>query len=159
MSAIENVGDEFGILLSCEPHAIQLPDGKIVVHIRVQRGGEHRIFTVYQCESYDNGRTFTKPHQLLGDWGGSPAHLLLHSGGTLISAYGYREAPDGVRVMFSRDGGETWDTDWVLYDGGANGDLGYPATVELADGSLLTVYYEHTGDQSVIRRQIWKLPE
>ena len=158
VSSIENVEDEDGLLRSCEPHAIQLPDGKIVVHIRVQRGGEHRIFTLYQSESEDNGGTFTRPRQLLGDWGGSPAHLMRHSDGTLVSVYGYREKPYGIRAMFSRDGGETWDADWVLYDGGVSGDLGYPCTVERGDGSLLTVYYENIGDQSVIRQLIWNLP-
>lgn len=157
ISSIENICDEHGIMLSCEPHAIQLPSGKIVVHIRVQRGGEHRIFTIYQSESNDGGKTFTKPHQILGDLGGSPAHLLLHSSGKLISVYGYREAPYGIRVMFSDDEGETWDTDWVIDAQGQSGDLGYPATVELQDGSLLTIYYENTDGESCIKQTIWKL--
>lgn len=158
VSSIENVADEYGPLLSCEPHSICLPDGKIIVHIRVQRGGEHRIFTIYQSESTDNGLTFTAPRPLLPELGGSPAHLIRHSGGVLISVYGYREAPYGIRAMFSRDNGETWDTDWVLDCDCANGDLGYPATVELDDGSLLTVYYENIGGQSVVMQKIWTLP-
>ena len=149
--------DEHGILYSCEPHAIQLPSGKIIVHIRVQRYGENREFTVYQSESTDNGKTFTKPHQLLGHLGGSPAHILRHSSGKLISVYGYREEPHGIRVMISDDDGETWDTDWILDAQGQNGDLGYPATVELKDGSLLTLYYENTGGESKIKQNIWTL--
>lgn len=157
VSSIENIYDEHGILLSCEPHAIQLPSGKIIVHIRVQRGGEHRVFTIYQSESTDGGKTFTKPHQILEDLGGSPAHLMVHSSGKLISVYGYREAPYGIRVMFSDDEGETWDTDWVIDAQGQSGDLGYPATVELKDGSLLTIYYENTDGESSIKQNIWKL--
>ena len=42
---------------------------------------------------------------------------------------------------------------------GPSGDLGYPATVERRDGSLLTVYYENTGGQSRILQKIWRLPE
>lgn len=159
VSAIENVSDEYGGADSCEPHAVQLPNGRIVVHLRVQRQGEHRLFTLYQSVSDDGGKTFSRPRPLLGKTGGSPAHLLVHSDGTLLSVYGYREAPCGIRAMFSKDGGDTWDTDWVLYDGGQNGDLGYPATVEKRDGSLLTVYYEHLGDRSDIRQIEWKLPE
>ena len=36
----------------------------------------------------------------------------------------------------------TWDTDntYVLRDDGV-GDLGYPGSVQLPDGSILTVYY------------------
>lgn len=142
--------------LACEPHAIQLPDGKILVHIRVQGNGR---FTVYQSESTDGGLSFTAPHQILGDKGGSPAHLYLHSSGKLISTYGYREAPYGNRVALSDDGGENWETDLVLTDDGMSGDLGYPATVELKDGRLLTVFYENIGGQSVIMQKIWELPE
>ena len=158
-ASIENICGEEGILMSCEPHGIQLPDGKIIVHIRVQGGRERRFFTVYQSVSTDGAKTFSRPAQLLSDLGGSPAHLLRHSSGTLISVYGYREAPYGIRLMLSRDGGETWDTDYVLDAGGQSGDLGYPATVELKDGSLLTIYYENTDGQSRIMQNVWRLPE
>lgn len=159
LSSIENISDSFGLLMSCEPHAIQLPDGRIIVHIRVQRYGQGNRFTIYQSESMDGGKTFSKPWQVLGNLGGSPAHLLLHSSGVLISTYGYREAPYGIRAMFSRDGGRTWDTDYVLDADGQSGDLGYPATVERKDGSLLTVYYENVDGVSRIMQKIWKLPE
>ena len=156
-AAIENIYDGDDALLSCEPHAIQLPDGKIIVHIRVQ-GGKRGVFTVYQSESEDGGHTFTAPRRLL-DWnGGSPAHLLLHSSGRLMSVYGYRNAPFGIRVMFSDDGGKTWDTDWVLDDTAENSDLGYPATVELSDGSLLTVFYENVKGKAVVMQKVWKMP-
>ncbi|MEG0766747.1 MAG: hypothetical protein RR482_03435 [Clostridia bacterium] len=32
--------------------------------------------------------------------------------------------------------------DQMLCDEAPDGDLGYPASVELADGSILTVYYQ-----------------
>ena len=159
---IENIYHEDGtLLLSCEPHAIQLPSGKIITHIRVQgkiNSGE-RIFTVYQAESYDGGKTFTKPHRLLTEKGGSPAHLILHSSGVLVSVYGYREAPYGIRAMFSKDEGETWLTDCILDDECAGPDLGYPASVELADGRILTVYYQNIDGESVIMQRVWELPK
>ena len=159
LSSIENIEDEHGLLLSCEPHTIQLPDGRLIVHIRAQRSGDRREFTLYQSESQDGGRSFTTPRRLLGHLGGSPAHLLLHSGGTLLSAYGYREAPFGVRAMFSMDAGKTWDTDWIIDAQGQSGDLGYPATVERRDGTLLTVYYENRDGRSRIMQIIWELPQ
>lgn len=159
LSTIENVRDGHGLLMSCEPHAVELPDGRIVVHIRVQREGAEREFTLYQSESVDGGLTFSTPRPVLGHLGGSPAHLLLHGGGVLLSAYGHREPPFGIRLMFSLDGGASWDTDWALDEGGANGDLGYPATVELADGRLLTVYYENMNGRAVIVQKIWRLPD
>lgn len=159
ISAIENVSDEHGLLDSCEPHALQLPDATILVHIRVQRSGKHPAFTLYQSESHDGGLHFSRPHPLLDETGGAPAHLLRHSSGVLISAYGHRREPFGIRVMLSRDGGQSWEIDFVLDDTCPSPDLGYPATVELSDGSLLTVYYENIDGVSHIVGRNWKLPD
>jgi len=152
LGAIDNVGEG---LLSCEPSSIVLPSGKIIVHIRVQRNG---YFTIFQSESYDGAKTFTKPRQLLGQKGGAPAHLLLLKDGTLISVYGYREAPYGIRMMYSKDDGETWSTDHVLFDQGFGIDLGYPASVQLKNGDILTVYYaqEREGGPTVIFQLKWR---
>ena len=141
---------------ACEPHCICLPDGKIVVHIRVHTEAKTAAsLTVYQSVSTDGGKSFSEPKQILGDCGGAPAHLYLAKNGDLISAYGYREKPYGIRLMISRDNAESWETDLVLDDEGETHDLGYPATVELSDGRFLTVYYEKIGDQSVITQKIW----
>lgn len=140
----------------CEPHCICLPDGKIVVHIRVHTEKKTpAALTIYQSISTDGGYTFSAPVQISGDCGGAPAHLCLAKNGDLISAYGYREKPFGIRLMISRDGAKTWETDLVLDDEGETHDLGYPATVELSDGRFLTVYYEKIGDQSIITQKIW----
>ena len=143
-------------LESHEPHAVVLPDGRILVHIRVQGNG---FFTIYQTESSDGGRTFEKPRRILSDRGGSPAHLLILRDGTLISTYGYREPPYGVKVMVSRDNGRTWDTDHDLYVNGVHHDLGYPASVELENGDILTVFYaRERGDApAVILQTVWEL--
>jgi hypothetical protein len=66
----------------------------------------------------------------------------------------------GQRVMFSRDDGDPWDPDWVIRDDGPDGDLGYPASVELADGSLFTVYYQKcaASEKCSLLRSRWTLP-
>lgn len=153
MNFVGEIPDIDGIY-SCEPHTVQLKDGTLICHIRTEN-----TFTTYQSESTDNGKTWTKPHRILPDHGGAPAHLLQHSSGVLISAYGYREYPYEIKVMFSTDGGKTWDTDHVLYENTVTDDLGYPATVELDDGSLLTVFYAHPDEKSpaVIMQQKWKI--
>jgi hypothetical protein len=147
--------------LLCEPHSIQLPDGRILTHIRVQSSGKDPLFTTYQSESADGGKTWTTPIPLLERNGGAPAHLILHSSGLLISAYGYRNEPYGIRAMFSRDGGKTWDTGYEIWPHGISSDLGYPATIELSDGSLLTVFYAKTSENSpaVIMQQHWRFEE
>ncbi len=155
LSDIENISPE---LLSCEPSTIVLPDGKIIVHIRVQKNG---YFTIFQSESYDNARSFTRPHQLLSMKGGAPAHLLRLESGLLISVYGYREEPYGIRMMASRDNGETWSTDHVLWDKGVSNDLGYPCSVQLKNGDILTVFYARQSEDgpAVIHQIKWRLAE
>ena len=92
--------------------------------------------------------------------GGAPAHIMQHSSGVLISAYGTRvNKPFCINIMFSKDNGKTWDTDHAIYKNNFCDDMGYPATVELKDGSLLTVFYStaYEGGPAVIMQQKWRL--
>ncbi|MBP3704260.1 MAG: exo-alpha-sialidase [Clostridia bacterium] len=163
VSAIEKIEIDGKEALSCEPHAIVLPDGTILAHIRVQVGGEY-IFTVFQSESKDGGKTWSKPRQLLKNDGGSPPHLFIHSSGVLVCTYGFRgsprgAAPFGIKAMLSTDNGRTWDVDHELWMTETTADLGYPSTVELRDGSLLTVFYAHPEENTpaVIMQQKWRI--
>ena len=61
--------------------------------------------------------------------------------GTVICSYGYRNEPNGQRAKYSVDDGVTWSEEFILRDDSPSADVGYPSTVELVDGSLLTVYY------------------
>ena len=92
---------------------------------------------------------------------GSPPHLLRHSSGAIVCVYGRREEPFGERAMVSWDEGESWDTEYVLHNDGICVDLGYPASVELSDGSILTVYYQKVGEDrdTSILYSVWELPE
>ncbi len=154
LGEIPPIMEEGNVRKACEPYTIQLKDGTLICHIRVEP-----TFTTFQTMSTDGGKTWTVPEKLLPDHGGAPVHLLQHSSGVLIAAYSYREVPYGLRVMFSYDGGKTWDKDHVIYTNDASADLGYPTMVELKDGSLLTVFYarERVEDPSVIMQTIWKI--
>lgn len=132
-----------------EPHVVELPGGKLLGHIRIQSVDEHSLdtsgiphFSIMQTVSDDGGITWTKPASL--GFHGSPPHLLRHSSGTLVCSYGYRQEGYGQRIAISRDEGQTWQHDLILRDDGPGYDLGYPSTVELSDGSLLSVYYQQT---------------
>ena len=155
---IPEVKDQ-GKAFPCEPHAICLGNGKLICHIRVCGEGidGSNVFTTYQSVSEDYGRTWTQPRMLLEVEGGAPAHILCHSSGALISVYGYRLAPFGIKAMFSFDGGETWDTGHDIYVNGVNLDLGYPSSIELDDGSILTVFYAHrqSGEPATVLSQKW----
>ena len=147
--------------MSCEPHMAEAADGTLITHIRVQEGGGatgERAFTVYQSESEDGGKSWTKPHQILSDLGGSPSHILRAKDGKLIATYGYREAPFGIRMMVSLDNGKSWEIDHEIYVNGVSLDIGYPSTVELYDGSFLTVFYAHKTKQepAIVMQQKWR---
>ena len=68
--------------------------------------------------------------------------MLVHSSGAIVLTYGRRKAPYGERARISRDGGKTWGEEIVISSEATSGDLGYPSSVELSDGSILTVYYQ-----------------
>lgn len=161
LGQIEPVFADGKKILSCEPHATQLSDGRIICHFRVQRNEGVRIYTTYQSESPDGGKTWTKPKQILEITGGAPAHLLEHSSGVLISTYGYRDEPYGIKVKFSTDGGKTFGESKTLYTNELTPDLGYPETVELEDKTLLTVFYAHPEKNSpaAILQQKWRIEE
>ncbi|NQU44658.1 exo-alpha-sialidase [bacterium] len=98
---------------------------------------------LYQARSTDKGKTWS----LAVNTGihGHPPDLLLLKNGHILCTYGFREDPMGIRAVFSYDDGRTWDienTRILRADGaGSGGDLGYPITVQLSDGSFFTVYY------------------
>jgi hypothetical protein len=73
--------------------------------------------------------------------------------------YGHRRAPFGNQARISKDHGATWSEPVILSGDGKGGDLGYPSTVELADGTLLTIWYESMKETklAVLRQAIWKI--
>jgi sialidase-1 len=149
-----------------EPHAVELPSGRLLGAIRIEDDSSSKTvagsaiphFSIMLTESDDGGATWSEPRSL--GFHGSPPHLLRHSSGALVMSYGYREKPYGQRVAISRDDGRTWDHDFVVRDDGPDGDLGYPSTVELADGSLLTVCYQRAAaaEKCSLLWSRWKLP-
>lgn len=122
----------------CECHVTELPDGKLLGAFRY--GGRPKHFTVATTVSEDGGYTWSDI--VSTEANGAPPHLLVHSSGAVICSIGRREEPFGPRAVVSYDNGETWTEEYVLDDRAKEGDLGYPATVELDDGSLITVYYQ-----------------
>ena len=160
VSAIDDIFADGERMLSCEPHTIVLPNGKILVHIRVQSYTGGNNMCIFQCDSCDDGKTFTKPRQITEFKEGGPSHILRRSDGTLIGAYGHRFDPCGIRIMVSCDDGKSWETGIKLYNTiKGDDDLGYPSSVELSDGSILTVFYAHKDNKSPseIMQIIWRL--
>ncbi|MGB9642226.1 MAG: hypothetical protein ACP5JO_06110 [Candidatus Ratteibacteria bacterium] len=48
------------------------------------------------------------------------------------------------------DDGKTWNIkgEIILCSDGAHGDIGYPGSIEVEDGCIMTAFYTHTGAPS-----------
>ncbi len=138
-----------------ELHAVDTGDGRILVQIR--NHNSHNERETLQTHSDDGGQTWAVPYSI-GVWG-LPSHLLRLRDGRLLMTYGHRRAPLGNQARVSDDGGRSWSEAIVLSGDGASGDLGYPSTVELESGELLTVWYENmsSSPRAVLRQARWQL--
>lgn len=138
-----------------ELHAVEAAPDRLVVHLRNENKTNHG--ETLQSESADGGKTWSEPHTI-GVWG-LPSFLLRLRDGRLLMSYGHRRAPFGNQARISSDGGQSWSEPLILSGDGAGGDLGYPSTVELADGTLLTVWYERMKEspRAVLRQARWRL--
>jgi hypothetical protein len=93
--------------------------------------------------SRDAGRTWSAPVAATRI-AEHPADLcLLSDSGRLLLTFGRRRRPLGVGALTSLDGGDTWDThhEVLLAGDGIGHDVGYPSTVQLDSGALVTLAY------------------
>lgn len=138
-----------------ELHVVEATAGHLVCHIRNHNPKNNR--ETLQTESHDGGKTWTQPRSI-GVWG-LPSHLLKLNDGRLLMSYGHRRTPFGNFARVSADQGKTWSAPITISDDGTSGDLGYPSTVQLDDGTLLTVWYEKVKSHplAVLRQAHWRL--
>jgi len=158
-----------------EPHMLRLASGRIIMMIRVTTkpyNDQDPRCMLWKTYSDDNGNTWTTP-SATPLWG-FPPHLAQLSDGRVLCTYGYRRLPFGERACISNDGIHWSKEDEVILRKDApNGDLGYPASVELTPGVILTVYYQPDVPQGTVQRMhppdphrtrpgilgtVWKVP-
>lgn len=114
-----------------------LRDGRVLAALRSEKGGNVSI-----TESSDEGRTWSKAVQITKN-AEHPADLIQLRDGRVLMTFGERNAPRGVHAMISADA-RAWDQakQIVLADDAPNGDCGYPSSVEVAAGKIVTMYYQ-----------------
>ncbi len=144
-----------------EPHLVATGcDDHLVGLFRWEETQGHRNpGRLYELHSRDGGHSWTKPAPT-PLWG-KPPHLLKLKDGRLLASYGHRSKPFGQRACISEtaDGGWSADNEIILRQDAPNGDLGYPASVECKDGSILTVYYQckNGNERPVLMATRWHL--
>lgn len=138
----------------CEPHVIELEKDVYLGTIRYDKD-----FSILKTYSYDGGKTWTVPELLTDD--GSPPHLMRHTSGAIVMTYGNRNGKGGgfgERAMVSYNNGKTFGEPFILIEAD-NSDLGYPSSVELENGDILTAYYQAPKGQTrtALLYTIWSI--
>lgn len=139
-----------------EPGIVRTKSGRLVTALR-NHAPDNAIWVTY---SDDAGKTWVPVFKTAMI--GHPVDLIQLSDGRLMATYGIREgrhtSPAGIRACFSNDNGRTWDlsTEVQLRNDLVNWDLGYPESLELSDGTVLTAYYYNMFGKYYIGGTFWK---
>ena len=113
-----------------EPALFHLGGGKWLVAARLDGLDLHA--------SDDDAKTWTHRQKLTGRQQ-HPGHFARLQDGRVLLTYGNRLVPKGVDARFSDDEGASWSEPLRVVDFQSDG--GYPSSVQLPDGRVLTAYY------------------
>ncbi|GHT95108.1 hypothetical protein FACS1894141_3090 [Spirochaetia bacterium] len=133
-----------------EPNLFRTTSGRIFMLIRTQTdylkpgvAFDDTYLGLHYAVSDDNGKTFGPVIEVPSIFASSPFHVLQLQSGKTFMCYGHRRKPFGIRGKLCN--GELDDLDSapeiVFCDDAPNGDLGYPHSAQLKDGSILLSYY------------------
>lgn len=141
---------------SIMPSSLRLSKARILTTLRCKDGDRHWIES---WVSDDDGKNWKFVAEIASTGGsvGNPPSMIQLRDGRLALTYGFRSAPYGMRARLSSDKGMTWGEEIVLRDDAGCWDLGYPRTVQRADGKIVTIYY-HNDDserERYIAATIW----
>ncbi len=148
------------------PASVRLSDSRILVAMRCRGRSRQQNRDWEQLQNWidlyaseDNGQTWNYvncPVENTGR-GGNPPTLTQLQDGRLCVTYGFRDAPHRMCAKLSEDDGKNWSAEIVLRDNGGDHDIGYPRTVQRADGVMVTVYYfnEEPDGERFIEATLW----
>jgi hypothetical protein len=118
-----------------ENHVLETIPGKLVALFR--KNGDF----LFQAVSNDYGNTWSIPEKTK-IWGFPPHMIKLHDG-KILCMISHRRPLYSIQGCVSSDNGETWDTEntFTIYKWEDEPDMGYPVSIELSHGIILTVFY------------------
>jgi len=161
--------DPAGIICFGEPALGRTANGTLVCMMRTHHQPRRRHQNLWFAYSTNDGESWSRPEPTKL-WG-YPADFTLLKDGRMLCTYGHRREPWGVWGCISEDG-LTWDpaNEFVIREGGiAPKDkvphlywhIGYPTTIQLQDGRLLTVDHRWTDEEPFVQYVVgvlWELP-
>ncbi len=161
----ETIDDVDGFMIM--PSTLKLDDQTLLSAVRCRGGSraDNQARTWIDLYRSDDGaktwQFMNRPveFRMMGH-NGNPPTLHQLPDGRLVLIYGNRDKPYTVGARLSDDNGESWGEEITLREGGGNRDFGYPRTVVLPDGTVVTAYYfndqpDGTGER-FIEATIWK---
>lgn len=119
-----------------ETDLLYLADGRWLAAARTATDAHLELFV-----SDDNGQSWNPQTALTLPWQ-HPGHLCQLADGRILLVYGIRNhGLYGVGARLSANNGKTWSNPIVLVRLKGATDGGYPSSVQLADGTIVTAYY------------------
>ena len=140
------------------PSTVRLSSTHLVTTTRVREPNSGPSW-IDAYESLDNGKTWGYLNRPVKDAGeGNPPSTILLSDGRICLTYGYRAAPYQMLAKLSKDSGKTWGDEILLRSDGGGRDMGYPCSIQAANGNVVTIYYfwdKETGPERYIAATLW----
>ncbi|MFH0962937.1 MAG: LamG-like jellyroll fold domain-containing protein [Planctomycetota bacterium] len=140
-------------------------DGRLIAALRreIPRTMGEGFEDTWLAESGDDGGSWSTPWRISGT---AEVHMYLTelADGRLVATRSDYHLPWGVSAMTSEDGGRTWDREHPIQVAlSASCYVGWPVTLQLADGSLVTayattIYGEKDEPRSACEVVRWRLP-
>ncbi|MCL2832752.1 MAG: glycoside hydrolase [Treponema sp.] len=133
-----------------EPNLFRTKSEKLISMYRTQtdflKPGvdfEDTYLNMHISVSSDGGKTFGPVKEIPSIFASSPFHALQLKSGKVFISYGYRKKPFGIRGKICSCELEDLESspEIIFCDDAPNGDLGYPHSIQLKDGSILLSYY------------------
>jgi hypothetical protein len=131
-----------------EPTILHTGENRIIMLCRSEGyfaidGDITRTGMLLQSESLDGGATWSEFRETDMSSMTAPAHLLRLSDGRILCSHAARGPRGGIYVTVSEDEGRTWNTKStkVVTNDLRNYDSTYPTSAQIADGTIITVWY------------------
>lgn len=118
-----------------ETGLLRLVTGELLAAMRTDK-----VQDVWLTRSKDGGKTWAEPVQVTQPMV-HPADLTDLPDGRVLLVAGDRRNPFGVRGVVGTADNIKWENEFKLVDTCTATDCGYPSSVILKDGRILTVYY------------------